>query len=397
MLEFEEELTDPGRMSERVAFHGHLMAEEDAANAICDRLLTGPWRWWRNALDEVDGARTAGMVAVLIARSEKAVPRTPAEGLELADIAAGIAEKMAMDAYPYDHVAKVRGQALRQKAYALVYMGRHHEAVAAAELAAASLQQIPVAPLELARLDMARSEIARRMEKFEEAIGFARRAGETFLEFGSRGSWLKARQFEACARYSQGRFAEARDIWRTCEAYFERLEPGSRAAVLYNLAVCAFECGDRDESARYFARAAVAFDELQFRVPRAKCRYGEGRALLAAGAYEQAILLLQDCWQELEELEALGDAVLPALLLAEALLIVGRPEEVPAICRMLIDRCTRAEMPSGALTALAFLRETLAAGKTVPALVRYIHDYMRDTACGANGAFEAEQLTRCIS
>ncbi|HEV8433749.1 MAG TPA: hypothetical protein VGR95_10085 [Thermoanaerobaculia bacterium] len=380
MLDIEHELTDPELMSERVAFHARLMAEEQAAAAICDRVLQGPSRWWGNALDQVEGVHTAGMVAVLISRAEDVVPKRPAEALDLVDLALRVAEGIAEDAYPYEHLLKIRGQAMRERSFVLSYMGRFREAAATAEFARVLLVQIPLPLLELARLDLVKSNIARNMEKYAEAAELARNAGKTFLEFGSRVSWLKALQFEAAALFSQGGFAEAREVWRVCEAYAELIDPADHAVLLYNLGMCASELGDGDEAAHYLSPAAAAFEKLGHRVPGAKCRYLAGRSLMAAGAYGEAIETLQRSWHELEELEAIGDAVLPALLLVEAFLIVGRTQEVPAICRLLIDRCTRGGMPTSAMTALAFLRETVATGHASPAMVRQIHDFLRDSA-----------------
>jgi len=69
---------------------------------------------------------------------------------------------------------------------------------------------------------------------------------------------------------------------------------------------------------------------------------------------------------------------LTALELAETLLVVGRNDEVPAICRTLIDRFTRAGMGGSAMTALAFLRETVATGHATPGLVRHVYEFLRD-------------------
>ena len=394
MFDIEQELTDPERMSERVAFHGQLIAEEKAAAAICDRLLQGPSRWWGKALEAAEGTQTAGMVSLLISRAAEVLPKSPAAALDLADVALRIAERIDIEAYPYDHIVKLRGQALREKAYVLSYMGRYHEAAATAELAGALLQQIPIALLELARLDLVRSDIARNMEKLGQAIDYARRAGETFLQFGSRVSWLKARQFEGVALLAQGRAAEAREVCRSCETYFDLLDAWTRGATLHNIALASTEIGDREMAAVYFSRAALIFDGLGHRVHSAKCRYGAGKAMLAAGAYEDAIAVLERSWHELEELEAHGDAVLPALLLAEGLLVVGRAEKVPAICRMLIDRCSRNSMPSGAMTALAYLREALSRGHASRTLVRSIHDYMRDVTSGEKRPFRPEPAAR---
>jgi hypothetical protein len=73
-----------------------------------------------------------------------------------------------------------------------------------------------------------------------------------------------------------------------------------------------------------------------------------------------------------------ADAALAALDLAEALLIIGNTTEVPSICRTLLDRFTRAGMTSSAVTALAFLRETVAIGQVTPSHVRHVHDFLRE-------------------
>ena len=72
------------------------------------------------------------------------------------------------------------------------------------------------------------------------------------------------------------------------------------------------------------------------------------------------------------------DAALVALELAETLLITRDAEEVPLICRTLLDRFTRAGMSERAMTALAFLRETVASGHATPLHVRHVHDFLRD-------------------
>jgi len=73
-----------------------------------------------------------------------------------------------------------------------------------------------------------------------------------------------------------------------------------------------------------------------------------------------------------------ADAALVGLEVAELLLILGQPDEVPLICRRLLDRFTRNSMTSRAVTALAYLREAASMGNATPALVRHVHDFIRD-------------------
>ncbi|HEY2322585.1 MAG TPA: hypothetical protein VGJ82_06930, partial [Thermoanaerobaculia bacterium] len=100
--------------------------------------------------------------------------------------------------------------------------------------------------------------------------------------------------------------------------------------------------------------------------------------LLLAGHTGEAIDALRDAWNELEALGMAFFATTTALRLAEALLVAEKPEEVQPLCRMLVDRCTKAGMSRSALEALGFLRESVARGLATPQHARYVHDLLRD-------------------
>ena len=382
------EFGDPDRISARQAFHRRVIAEEEAAKAICDRALTGPSGWWHNALRKVDGSWTAGMVEILMQRAGEAVARSPLDSLAIAEIAVAIANDIECQEYPYDHVYKIRGQALRRKAFVLSYLGRLREAEKAADEAEQYLKQIPVPTVELARLDLVRSNIAENMGKYPQAIAAARRAAASFLRFGERDSWLKAVDFEANALYSSHDYRAALKVWRSKDKYLHLMSEEARAAHLHNLGLCAADAGEFDEAARSYALAAEAFDRLGLAANRVKCRASLGAALHSAARYEEAIVLLRQVWEELDALGMEGDGTLIGLLLAESLLIAGRPDDVPKISRMLLERCNRAGMTAGAMTALAFLRETVASGHVTAGLVRHIREFMTDTKLGREGHFE---------
>jgi tetratricopeptide (TPR) repeat protein len=387
-MNIDQEARDPERLSARLRFHRNAIAEESEAAAICDDVLHGPSRWWRNTLFQAgDGVRTAGMVTVLIQRSEEAMRQVPLDALELTEIAAEISSALDAERYPYDHVYKVRGQALRQQAYVLSYLGRQPEALRIAGLAGLFLGQIPIALPELARLDLVRSNIARNMENFDEAVALAREAGEKFLVFGARTSWLNAVLYEASARYCAGNLEKALDIWRSIEQYDSLLTPEQRAARIHNMALCAGAAGEFDDAARLYARAAAEFERLGATVNRVKCTYSIGRAMNAAGKYEDAVPVLAKAEVELEAAGLESDAALAALMRVEALLALGRPKEVPEICRGLVERFTRSGITGAAMTALAYLRETLALSRATPAIVRDVHQFLSDTKIGSTRAF----------
>ena len=389
-----EELRDPERISARLEFHRRLVAEEEAAAAVLDRVLNGPSRWWRNAVVQTDGTRTAGMVTVLVQRAAEALRRTPPEALVLSEIAIEIASAIDVLAYPYDHVHAIRGQALREQAYVLSCVGRHTEAIRIADLAEVFLTQIPEPLRELGKLDLVRSDIARNTEKYDRAVGFARQAAERFLAAGAHTSSLIALFYEAGALYGGGNVAEALEIWRSMENKTGLLTPEQRAARVHNMALCAASAGKFEEAAQLYGRAAVEFERLGSTTNRVKCGHSIGLLMIEAGRYEEAIAILLKAEVELDALGLENDAALAGLKRVEVLLALGRTHDVEEICRRLIERFTRAGVTSATRTALAYLRETVEMGNATPVSVRHVHDFLRDTHFGESGAFTPDREPR---
>ncbi len=60
------------------------------------------------------------------------------------------------------------------------------------------------------------------------------------------------------------------------------------------------------------------------------------------------------------------------------LLALDRPQEVPALCRTLVERFTKAGSNERALRALSYLREAAEAGNLSTDLVRYVRSYVEE-------------------
>lgn len=377
-----EEFHDPERISERLAFHRNAIAEEEEAREICDAALTGPAQWWNNTLRRAGRGRTAGMVTILVQRSEAALRHSPPDALVISELAVELAAEFQQGDYPNDHLMKLRGQALRQQAFVLSCLGRLPEAARVAGMAALMFDQIPVPLIEMARLDLVRSNIARNSEQYDDAIAFARRAGETYRDFGNQRSWLLAVDYEAAAYFSARNYKHALELWKSMGEHESVLSREQQAVRLHNMGICAGAIGEFDEAVRSYAAAGEEFERLGLLVNVVKCRYSLGVAMLEARRYSDAVVVLEKAYEQLEALGMESDAALAALTRVEALLAAGRPDEVPAICRMLIDRFTRAGIKGAAMTALAYLRETVATGHATPQSVRIVHDFVRDTNLG---------------
>ncbi len=368
-------LLTPEAISERLEHNQRLIDEEAAARELAARLLTGPPSWWENKLRNEAGSRTAGMVKVLLERARELGNRSPAEALIVADVAGNIARDLGSSDYLYDHVYHLRGAAQRDIAWFLTLLGRSDEAALKAAYAEDLFRSTPTPLVDLARLDIVRATLARDTEKPDEAIARARSAAETFLWFGDRKRWVHACDIEATVHYGVHDYRRALEVWERTREYLEPLDDAFRAGVLHNIAMCQREMGALEEAAEAFQHAAAVFAKAGMHLAHTAAKFNLGVTLTMAGQYHEAVPLVRAAWREYESLGMKPYATLAALRLVEALMITD-PKEVPAICRHLLDWCIRSGMTKSAMTAIAFLRETVAVGHATPASVRQIHDVL---------------------
>ena len=369
----------PERIAALATFKKRLEDEEAAASALLDSALKGPSAWWANSLRK-SGVRTAGVVRQLLVRMRSVEERSPADALIVVTLAVEIADSLAVTDYPSDFVITLRAQALRDQAWGFAAMGRFREATAAADRAERLLLQTPIPDYELARLNLVRAYFYQWTDRGDEAIALSRKAAEVFERFGDRRMFVTARIYEGGTLFSRNEYAPALEAYRSIENDPSISDDATRILIGFNLGLCHRGLGHFDEAIQALTKATAEYEMLGMDVNLARCRWSLATTVSSNGRYSEAIPLFRTAWKELESLGLESDAALAALELAESLLVVGRTDEVPAICRTLIDRFTRAGMGGSAMTALAFLRETVATGHATPALVRHVHEFLRDVS-----------------
>ena len=369
----------PERIAALATFKKRLQDEDAAASELLDSVLKGPSAWWGNSLRK-SGVRTAGVVRQLLVRTRTIEERSPADALVVSTLAVEIADSLAVTDYPSDFVITLRAQALRDQAFNFSNMGRFREATAAADRAERLLLQTPIPDYELARLNLVRASFYRSTDRTDEAIVLSRKAAETFERFGDRRMLVMARIYEGGMLFGRNEYVLALEAYRSIENDPAISDDSTRIMIGFNIGLCHRELGHIDEAVQALSTATAEYELLGMGATLARCRWSLATTVNSAGRYSDAIPLFRTAWKELESLGMEADAALAALELAETLLVVGRTDEVPAICRTLIDRFTRAGMGGSAMTALAFLRETVATGHATPALVRHVHEFLRDVS-----------------
>jgi tetratricopeptide (TPR) repeat protein len=302
---------------------------------------------------------------------------SPANALHVTALAIQVANALDIAEYPCDYVVKLRAQAYRDHAFMLSYMGRQPEALEFVERSRRLFEQVPLPEYDLARLGIVKATILQQIDRAGEATLVAHEAAETFLRFGDRPRYVNARLSEATSLYASGALQEALRVFKDLDGD-PALDDFGSVTVKHSIASCYSDLGQPEVAIEYAQRCIAEFGVLGMETERTRSRWLLGHALAALGRTNDAIPVLRAVWREFEQFEMSSDAGLVALEYAEALLVAGHPDEVPAICRDVIALFTRTGMPSRALTALSFLREAVAIGQATPSLVRHVHSFLRE-------------------
>jgi tetratricopeptide (TPR) repeat protein len=355
------------------------LSEESAGiEAVLAAALTGSPSGWKAKLAMVGDIYTYSMVVALIARSEKTFATNPAGALQAATLAVEIADRLRVEAYPFDLVINARAQAALELAFILTYRGRLPEALEAIDRSEELFRQMPLSAYPLARAAIVRALIYRSTGRMAEAISLTHTSDATFAQFGDRERVIKARMTEAAMLIQQGRPAEALPICESLEHEPQLLPTRDYAIVLQNIGNCCRELGHLDRAEVYLTRAIAQHGKHNSTAEKVRSEWSRASTRVAAGRVSEGIPMLREVSRAFTSLGLDTDAALASLELAELLLATDQPQEVPAICRVLLDHFARNSMMSRAVTALSFLREAVAIGKATPALVRQVADFIRE-------------------
>jgi tetratricopeptide (TPR) repeat protein len=341
------------------------MGDEDAAaNVYIKHLLAGPRETWAAKLEKHPEWRTAGVVRKLIAATDRYNFSAPLDALELTRLTASIADSLAPGVMRDSLVA----DAWREHAYALLIVGSYTESMAAVTRA----ESATATGLAFARTSLMRALILRGMENWTEAAAMARSAADDFLQYGDTARYFSARMAEAGVWYDNSQYRQAIDIYAELAALHRQMPEQTIALAHHNEGLCHRELGEFQRAETCFVKAIDICDRHQMNMLRAKAHWHLARVLMRQAKHEAALKILDRLRAEFEELGMSDDLACVSIDMAEALLAVGRSQEVAALCRHAIDyfRVAGLAYSTGAMTALAYLQEAAVKGRlTVSDLV----------------------------
>jgi tetratricopeptide (TPR) repeat protein len=374
--------TEPSTSTIRTlrAFADRMSYEDAQAETYLTELLAGSRDEWMPRLQQHPEWRTAGVVRQLLERTTPALLKNPLDGLEMTALTTAIADGLATPDVPSETIARLRGNAWRERGYALFYVGQFTESLEAVDRADAHLRECTVDEYDRARVAIARALSLRAKEQWSVAMEVAQASAATFETFGDLGRVASARIAQAHLLFSSGEFTRAAALLEPLEVTFRSTSDAlNHARILGNLGYCYWKLDRVDDALGSHEAAAEIYSQLDIATESARVRWNVASILSAAGRHDEAIARFQTLKTTFDGLGMASEASLVRLDLAELLVVRGEFAAVEDLCRAAMKNFEEAGISytARALTALAYIREAAHSRTATPAVVKHVRDYLR--------------------
>jgi tetratricopeptide (TPR) repeat protein len=354
------------------------MADEDTLAAVwVKQLLAGPRDAWSARLAVHPEWRTAGMVRRLLKAGDEVINTIPADAVEIATLAAQIADRLDDSAKSGAASRHLRGLAHYDRAYALWYTGALPSALEELDTADDCLGAVPAAEFDRARIDVVRALINNILERPQEVLIAANAAARVFARYGDADRVAAARTSAAATLQAAQRLREALAIHVEI-AEMEGLSERWKISAAHNMALCYRDLGDFDAAIQCLLRASCGYERLGMLTFRAKSRWVLAQVFAQQGLHERALMLFMDLRSEFQDLEMANDVAMLSLDMSESLLALNRCPEVADVCRSAIAYFSGAGLSETApsLRGLAYIQEAAAAGRLTPVAISDVRAFI---------------------
>jgi tetratricopeptide (TPR) repeat protein len=360
-----------------VDLQGRIEREDAEARVMLRRPLSSPLRFLWASVAAKRRFRTGGVVRLLCAESKRVREENPLHARNLADAAAAIADRLPDASYPAAGVNHLRGLAWKEVANALRYLGDLNGALGALDRAKRAYARLLVHDAEDAAVLFVRATIIWKQQRLDEALTMARAAAAEFARLGDHDRWVDARLLEGSILCDAHDGAAARNTFLDLRDHALGDNPVLAGRIENNLANAYLELRDFGSATKHLLAAIQLYEGGNVRTEAARARWSLGCLALEGGNTAEAERRLRAASTEFDQLRMTSDAALVLLDLMEALLVLGRSDEVRDVGSQLVARFTAAGMRPAALTAAGYLREAAVAETLTPKAVRHVRDFLR--------------------
>lgn len=372
-------VTEVNFESIRANFETIASEDREAEVLLADaNYLSAPGRAAWKGIDRQKRFQTGGVVRLLTRNANRICEERPLDALTFADTAIAIAETLSDDSYPWNSVFDMRGTAWKERANALLVLGRYPAALDALDSADRAYRRLRSQGFGLSSTALVRASVLYEQEHYADAMTWAERAEHGFAHIGQEDRRMRAVFLRASISYELADYAAAVALFEQVLDYGER--SGSAqwiARASYAIGNCEVDRRRLAEASLHLHRALPILRELGPDRDRIATEYALTRVLLHGGRPAEAVPRLQSLAEEYERLAMFSDAALVQLDVIEALLAMGRARDVASTATALIRTFKAAGMSRSVLTALAYMKESHAHGSLTPEVIHVVRKFVR--------------------
>lgn len=322
--------------------------------------------------------RTGGVVRRLNAAAHAIHKSKPRIALTFADAAISVAEGLSDDIYPARAIYQLRGAAWKERAKAQLLLGEFPQAHDSLDHAERAYGKTPHNGLGLSLVALLRAGVFYEQGRLDEAMAMAERAERGFAHAGDEKRRMDAAFLRASIIFEAGDPNRALPIFHHIIEHGENTHSVQLIALgSYAAANCEVDRSNLGEASILFHRALRTFRERGPERERLLTEWGIARVVLHGGKLTDAIRRLRDVAIEFERCGMVTNAALVGLDVSDALLALDRAGEIVDLAQHLFSVFTKAGMLTGALSALAYLKEAAASNRLTKHDVEVIRTFLR--------------------
>lgn len=321
--------------------------------------------------------QTGGVARRLCKLANNMVERQPLYALALAEAATTLAAMLPNDTYPRGTIHELRGEAWKEQANAFYRLGRFQDALHVLDKAETEYRRLPHEGIGIVAVQYVRAGVLYEQDQFDAAEALAQESASGALRLGDTERYMRARHRQGEIRFYRQQFAAAAEVFASVLAYGEERQSSIWIArESLNVGRCYVELGQLADASPLLHRALRLFGELGLTTEVTKTNWAIARLLFLQGHSREAIYRLGAAIRDLSSRGMLTDAAIAAVHQAEMLSAVGRTREIQKLLSGVVQTFTEAGRLSGALAALAYLREATSSGPVEPAVFSYVSRFL---------------------
>jgi tetratricopeptide (TPR) repeat protein len=275
-------------------------------------------------------------------------------------------------------VYELRGTAWKERANALLRLAEFDEALESLRRAESAYEHLRSPGHGLAAVELVRAAVHYERGELQEAAKQVEIAEQGYAHLGLERQRMKAVLLRGEIAYEALDYVGATNIFEQVIKFGEDINDARWIARgSYCRAACELERGDLSKSAMLYQKALSIFREIGPTLDRIGTEWGVARVVLHGGKASDAARRLRDVIAAFEEIGRVANAALAGIDLAEALLVLERSDEIVKVAAHAFRVLKKAGHLTGALTALAYLKEAAAKRQLTPEALKVVREYLR--------------------